>query len=320
MTPTVSCSTLDYRRNCTEEVLQFAERPPCISRQVFGVIASNCRLGAHRILTLSSGSRFRCRCHLLARRMRPQVKRRSAVGFWMSMNCTPKPCGWCRTTRARSLPSRTSVPRLGPRRGGDGRAGDGDVEHAAGRARCLRPDAASDSPLLGVMRSWRRLASSSSSLRLASQVSCAASFSRLWCGRVDLEGEAARRTRARPRPRCRRRDRSRRRCARRRARTTADDTAAPPTEMSISLQGCSSLLSRMNRPSSVTAMRLWRRRSGTIRDRTPCGAAGESVMCLRACRSAETRVAIAAGLDAPDRSGAWPRLTSGLWASSPGLI
>ena len=46
--------------------------------------------------------------------------------------------------------------------------------------------------------------------------------------------------------------------------------AAPPAEISISLQGCSCLFSRMKRPSNSTAMRLCRRRSGAMRVSRPC--------------------------------------------------
>ncbi len=67
---------------------------------------------------------------------------------------------------------------LRPRRRADRRAGDGDVEHLAVE---VMPSASCSCcrPLLGAMRSWRRSSAPSSSERLASQVSVAASFSRL---------------------------------------------------------------------------------------------------------------------------------------------
>ena len=124
-----------------------------------------------------------------------------------------------------------------------------------------------DSPFVGVMRSWRR-PSAAELGAVGEPGQLRGKLLALVLRRVDLEGEAALELAH---------DRALdaadvvevgdHALADRTA--TGDVMAAPPAEMSISLQGYSSLFSRMKRPSSVTAIRLWRRRSGTMRDRTP---------------------------------------------------
>ena len=181
--------------------------------------------------------------------------------------------------RAQLAERSTSVPISGPRRRADRRAGDGNVEHAARQhdalrelqrllaasaARCARGGAPASPP---------------SSARLASQVSCAASFSRLCWVAASLMAKppSNSRTTAPSMPPIWSKKATTRSPSLHRNRRHGDGGAAGRNV--DQLAGMLLLVLAHEAAEQRQAMRLWRRRSGTLRVSRPGGRRAKVVGC-----------------------------------------
>ena len=231
----------------------------------------------------------------------------------MSRNCRPMPRSWWRMTRARSLPRWTSEPIAG-------RASvpieAPESETSSTRHCTARPSASFKvENLLGTaVRSWRRSAAPGEFVAVDEPHDLSGELLALVLAHGQAQREAALEAAhhvafdpadvveigndALPS-----------------STATGDIMATPPTEMSTSRQGYSCRLGRMKRPSSVTACRLWRRRSGAMRAVGPAGRrrldAGVSDMgpsCTHVARRCEPNAGVG-GRDGARRS----RLSVPIW-------